>query len=158
MQSYFQEGIGLLRIKDTVGIWFSSSDTNTVYVKLLGASVTTLKELSWQQPNADITLYKYSGSCVSDDHVRIMLYQEMVQDTNLQNILSVFTNLCKDSEDALRINTFLNDDNIGDESDPILDKLEKRVSKLTSRHDNSIHNQDELFDKLLKCGFKKVSV
>jgi hypothetical protein len=160
MCSGFLEGVGLIRVKNNVGIWFSSTANKNTYAKLLNnRQQMSLKEVEWFYPGEDVEIYKYTGNSNQED-IRILLCQEIINNTSLtdlhKKVLEIFTTDCEGS-DVIRIDNYLNTDTGTNVDDPVLTQLEERVSKLAKNCDNSIHNDDELFEKLVNCGFERVS-
>lgn len=170
MLSDFLEGVGLIKVgdssKNNIGIWFSSTancPNRNIYVRLFDSQQQlTLKELEWSYPNETIEIYKYSD-CKNEESIRLLLCQEMINNTSLpdlyKRVLDIFTADCENT-DVVRINNYLNQDeeDINDYlDDPVLSKLEERVSKITNKNcDKSIHDNNELFTKLINCGFEKI--
>lgn len=170
MLSDFLEGVGLIKVgdssKNNIGIWFSSTvncSNRNIYVRLFDSQQQlTFKELEWSYPNESIEMYKYSD-CKNEESIRLLLCQEMINNTSLSDlykrVLDVFTADCENT-DVVRINNYLNqeeENNDNNPDDPVLVKLEERVSKITNKScDKSIHDNDELFKKLINCGFEKI--
>jgi len=162
-------GVGLIRINNNIGIWYSSSmpPKNKVYVNLKD-NTYTLDQLYNFYNQDQIELIKYSGE---DDLIRKKLFDEILEDDD--DIQATIINLfmlksdcdVKDTCNMFKLNSKDEDENDIQDGEPEpqindrLSNIEKRINKLCNKTDNIKEiniNASELFDNLKNCGFESV--
>lgn len=167
MNSEKGKGVGLIKINNDVGVWYSTTmpPKSNVYVNMHNMPCVTLDEIERFYSKDQIKMIRYEGD---ENLFRMRLCGELLNSESSQdmykNIINTFV-LNEDVNDMYAIMKHVDneddDEEEIDEEDQVIDdrlsKIEKRLNQLSNGCSlNYVKNNNELFDRLLNCGFVRI--